>query len=464
MAVVLAESVAITKSSMKKGFNGDSFNLNGKVITTVDADKGFKAAGKVKPPYSCVLSSGNRKGFASGASAAFNDYVRDINFNKYNSENVFEKYFKDMDDVVRQCSIEGSFLSIAALCVYDDCVFAAKNGSSHLLRFSEGELFEIAISPEENGKGYQLVETVANGDIFALISSDASANIDYEGIVKTLDSETELKNAAKDIYKILAAASDDDCSVILVKVQSDTQKTYAAVSSVSLSADVLGDEASLPAEPSDFDAQPPIDTSDLANSDDYIPDDELPKNGKSPSMKKKIISFIPIAILVIILAVTAALYLSTVLPRNNSTGSNESNSDDVPVLNFNDDNTEQGEDFNGSSGLFEVEDIEQGGEVANPLDPNGETTTLPPETTSRRHETSSSTASTEPNETTSSTSENTTGDTTAASTESTPSSESSTESTNPSSSETNNNSESTQGGQTADDPEAPESPEEALGD
>ena len=139
MAVVLAESVAITKSRLAKGFNGDNLNLNGKVISVQEADAGFKAAGRVKPPYIAVLASGNQKGFASGAAIAFNDYVKDINLSKYNAEAVIGRYFDDMQAVVEKCNIDGGKLSIAILCVYDDCIIAAKTGENHLLRFSEGE-------------------------------------------------------------------------------------------------------------------------------------------------------------------------------------------------------------------------------------------------------------------------------------------------------------------------------------
>ena len=123
MAVILAESVAITKSRLTKGFN----NLNGKVISAQEADNGFKAAGSVNPPYIAVIASGNQKGFAAGAVAAFNDYVKDINFNKYNAENVINKYFDDMQSVVENCGIDGGRLSVGVVCAYDDCVIAAKS-------------------------------------------------------------------------------------------------------------------------------------------------------------------------------------------------------------------------------------------------------------------------------------------------------------------------------------------------
>ena len=82
MSVIFAESVAITKSGLLKGFSGDNMNLNGKVLTSQEADNGFKAAGRVKPPYYAVLASGNQQGFAEGAASAFNDYIKEINLNK----------------------------------------------------------------------------------------------------------------------------------------------------------------------------------------------------------------------------------------------------------------------------------------------------------------------------------------------------------------------------------------------
>lgn len=414
MAVILAESVAITKSRLAKGFNGDNLNLNGRVITAQEADKGFKAAGSVKPPFTSVMASGNQKGFATGAANAFNDYVKDINFNKYNAEPVFNRFFDDMDAVVDKCSIENSRLSLGIVCAYDDCVVAAKTGGCHLLRFSEGELFEIALSDDENGRGFQFVDTVADGDIYALIGEEASVNLDYDSIVNIFDSGNELKVMVRDFFKLISSTGGKDCSVILVKLKSDTERTYAAIPPVSFTDDMseLGND--IPIEPADFDAQPPIDANELSENEEVVSDEENPENGKSPASKKKALSFIPIAILVVILGVTAALYFSTHPLFDN--GDEDYSSGDGFV--FYENKTNEGDDFNGSNGMQEVKDSEYGGDVndANDNNNNAETTTeksettAQPETTTKKVETTTqqSETTTEQPETTTEQSETTT--------------------------------------------------------
>lgn len=379
MAVILAESVAITKSRLAKGFNGDNLNLNGKIISAQEADNGFKAAGSVKPPYIAVIASGNQKGFAAGAVSAFNDYVKDINFNKYNAEAVIGKYFDDMQSVVEKCGIEGGRLSIGVVCAYDDCVVAAKSGGCHLLRFSEGELFEIALSDDENGRGFQFVDVIADGDMFALIGEEASTDLDYDGIVNTFDSDVDLKSMIKEFYKLLSmGARGKDCSVVLMKLKSDTERTYAAAPLV-VPSDDIDDDGAVSVSPEAFDAEPPVDTEELRKTDGYVTDDEKPETGKRPaSAKKKILSFIPIAILVIILAVTAALYLATRPGDPMNEGESGTNGDQIIVENGTDDG-----DFNGSNGMQEVEDTEFGGDVDAPVNDTTTTTTTTraPETT-----------------------------------------------------------------------------------
>lgn len=409
MAVILAESVAITKSRLAKGFNGDNLNLNGKIISAEEADIGFKAAGSVKPPYIAVVASGNQKGFAAGAVAAFNDYVKDINLNKYNAEAVIGRFFDDMQAVVEKCGVENGRLSIGIVCAYDDCVVAAKSGDCHLLRFSEGELFEIALSDDEGARGYQFIDMIADGDMFALIGEEASAELDYDGIVNTFDSDADLKTMVKDFYKLLSVnARGKDCTVVLMKLKCDEERTYAAAPLMA------ADDTSIDDIPGDegFDAQPPVDTAELREASGYVSDEEAPETGKSPvSAKKKVLGFIPIAVLVIILAVAAALYLSTRPGNPLDEGSSGSDVDNQAVIN--DAFTMDG-DFNGSNGMQSVEDTEFGGDVDVPEDEgdDDETTTERQETSTRAPSTSSGnneeTTTAEPEETTTAESDETT--------------------------------------------------------
>lgn len=376
MSIVYAESVAITKSRLAKGFNGDNLNLNGKVISLQEADAGFKAAGNVKPPYVAVVASGNQKGYASGAAVAFNDYVKDIHLNKYNAEAVVGRFFDDMQAVVEKCNIEGSKLSIGIVCVYEDCVIAAKTGDCHILRFSEGELFEIALSDDEGGRGFQFVDVVSDSDMFALIGEEASSDLDYDGIVNTFDKSADLKEMIKEFYKVLASrARGKDCTVVLMKLACDAERTYAAKP---LATATETEDVSV--SPDKFSAEPAVEAGELRTSAAYVSDEDIPETGRKPeNKKKKIIGFIPIAILVIIIAVTVALYLAT-RPSNPLSGNEPSSGEDMPI--FSEDNTSLDDDFNGSNGMQSVDDTELGGDVDAPEDEEEEeeeTTTKKPE-------------------------------------------------------------------------------------
>lgn len=384
MAVIQVESVAITKSRLAKGFNGDNLNLNGKVISSQEADAGFKAAGNVKPPYVAVLASGNQKGFAAGAAAAFNDYVKDVNINKHNAEAVINRFFDDMDSVVEKCSIDGARLSIGIVCAYDDCVVAAKTGNCHLLRFSEGELFEIALSDDDGGRGFQFVDIIADGDVFALIGEESATDLDYDGIVNVFDQGAELKLAVRDIFKLLStSARGKDCSVVLMKLNCDSERTYAVLP-VADNSDAAFDSA-LSESPEDF----------VVSYDEEFFADEVPEEKTKKSSKKKILGLIPVVILVILLAVAAGLYFATQTEKNNK-GEEGSSSPDIIVNAPEEDSTA---DFNGSNGMQTVEDNGPGGDAG---EIDNETTTRAPETTTKRPSTPStrpSTPSTRPSTT-----------------------------------------------------------------
>ncbi len=401
MAIIKIESVVITNSRLAKGFNGDSFNLNGKALSVQNADAGFKAAGDVKPPFYAVIASCNRKGFASGAVTAFNDYVDAIADDRFKFDVAVEKYFNDMDAVIEKCGIPKTHLSIAILYVAEDCVLAARSGGCHILRFSEGELFETALPDDETKRGFQLIDSVTNGDTFALTGEDCSDDLDYDGIVASFDSGGDLKNMIKDQFSAVNKnARGRDCSLALIKIHSDTRRTFAAIAQESEKP-----KEKEPLEDSDFVAEPPINENELVQNDEKVSDSESPKNGKK-SVKKKLLSIIPIAILVIILAVAAALYLSShplnIFNREDGSENDASTTSAETVSNDG--------DFNGSFGMETVgdeggdrEDEEAGDDITpdnnennddnnNNNNDNGdndirETTTREPETTTREPET-----------------------------------------------------------------------------
>lgn len=347
MSIILAESVAVAKSKLTKGFNGDSLNLDGRVVSVDGADKGFKAAGNVKPPYSAVISSSNQKGFANGAVTAFNDYAKNIYDNINSAQQLFNSYFDDMAAVAEKCRIDGSTLSVGAVTVCENCVVAAKTGKSHLLRFSDGDLFEIAISEEGGGRGYQLIDTVFDGDIFALISDEAAENLDYDGIVNIFNSGKDLKSMVSDFFTLLPVDEGKDCAVVLIRLKVNDTPVPVAV--------------------------PVVDVEQEADDEDI--DDSQLEDYTTQSLnrlgKKKLLGLIPIVALVIILAIVIGYYVAS----NYGFGGNENPSDvdDVPVF---DDSTDEETTTEAQS--------EDDTTEAETTTAEEETTTQPDETTTER--------------------------------------------------------------------------------
>lgn len=395
MAIILTKSAAITKSKLKNGFNGDNFNLNGRVVPSDEADRGYKAAGDVKPPFTALLASGSSQGFATGAVAAFNDYRADINKNRYDAQPVFDRYFNDMASVVEKCNIPSASLSLSGVCIFDDCVLAARSGGCHILRFSQGELYEIALAEDENARGFQVVDVVYNGDIFVIVNQEASADLDYDAIVNILDSGNDVKIMIKDLYKSLSSHSKNDCSAIVIKVESDTEETHSAMPIITHKKEASDDE---------FHYADPVDAPVDDNQETEIEAEDDLAAGKNNSAKKSFLKTIPIILLVIILAVAAALYFATRPKKPNYEDTTE------PVLVTVEVEVEESEsemDLNGSNGMQDVED--EGPEIeetttkrrepatASPTrapSTNAPSTTAPDETTASAGETTASSGET----------------------------------------------------------------------
>ena len=382
MSIVLAESVAVSKSKLAKGFNGDSINLDGKVVSVDGADKGFKAAGNVKPPYCAVVASSNHKGFANGAVTAFNDYSKNICENIEDSYQQFDTYFGDMSAVIEKCEIEGSLLSIGAIAICDNCVAAAKKGNAHILRFSDGDLFEIAISEADGGNGYQLINTVNNGDIFAVVSEEASENLDYDGIINIFDSGKDLKSMANDFISLLPVDAGKDCTVVLIKLK---VKDIPVVAHAPVAAPA--DDLNV-----DFSAS----TDSIAADDDA--DDGMLEDYQTHSLnmlgKKKMLGLIPIVVLVVILAVVVGYYVAS----NVDFSGNENPSDNADIPVFDDSTDTETTTENASESVVDTEtttaeeettaaEEETTASVEDDTTRAPETTTKAPETTTKAPET-----------------------------------------------------------------------------
>ena len=293
MAIIRTEAVAVTRSALTKGYNGDSINLNGNVVSAehADAPKGFKTYGSTEPPFRCAVGSSNKSAFALGAVTAFNDYRDDML-----SGNA-DGFLNDMKTVTGRC--EGAQLSLASLCAVPDGVYVSRMGDCHVLRFSDGELFEIAL-PGDNGSGFQLVDDVRDGDMFALLSADCSKDLRYEDIVALFDSDRDLKTLLRDLYRITASDNREaDKTVVLVKIVCDEEPV--AVTPPVIPA--AGADAGV------FEPEPPVEETELEPALEDLTT-EVPDVSREKT-RHPIFRALPIAVFVILVGVAAGIFFAT---------------------------------------------------------------------------------------------------------------------------------------------------------
>ena len=312
MVITSVETVAFTKSGLRKGFNGDNLNIKGHAIPQEKADKGYQAKGTMDLPCRGLVVSSESK-CAFDAAESFRDYFHNIDNAGTDAQAAVEEYVTDMNTVMSKMA--NAELSLALVCAYENRVVVGRSGDCHVLRFSGGELFETALS----GKGYQLITNFRDGDIFVILGSEASALIDYDAVAAILDGKPALPDMIRPLYQsIVSGDKGADCTVILMKInaaesedgEEPTLKIFAGGAATMAPAAEFGTQPALSAD--EFE-------SDGRDRPDYT--DDMPDVYK-PSVGRRVLRVLPIAIVVLLVAAAAGLYIATKDTRGRNKGKN----------------------------------------------------------------------------------------------------------------------------------------------
>ena len=315
MAIISVETVAFTKSALKKGFNGDNINIKGHAIPQEKADSGYQAKGTMDLPCRALVASSENK-CAYDAAEAFRDYFHNIDNARGDAQGAVEEYISDMDTVMSKMA--NAELSLGLVCVYDNRVVVGKSRDCHVLRFTGGELFETALTGR-GGTGYQMITNVEDGDIFMLLGAQASSIVDYDAVARILDENESLPAMIKPLYESFAAADKTaDCTIVLMKIKTDGKAAAPSGEPLKIFAEAAG--AAAPAAASgDFGFAPAISSDEVdgmhrSRLDDY--GDPIPEVRK-PSLGRRLLTVLPIALVVILVGVAVGLYIATKDTRGN---------------------------------------------------------------------------------------------------------------------------------------------------
>ncbi|MCR5783942.1 MAG: hypothetical protein K6G90_14545 [Clostridia bacterium] len=307
MAIISVETVAFTKSALKKGFNGDNINIKGHAIPQAKADSGYQAKGTMDIPCRALVASSENK-CAYDAAEAFRDYFHNIDNARGDAQAAVEEYISDMDTVMSKMA--NAELSLGLVCVYDNRVIIGKSRDCHVMRFTGGELFETALTGR-GGTGYQMITNAEDGDVFILLGAQASSIVDYDAVARILDENESLPSMIKPLYESFSAADKTaDCTIVLMKIKTDGKA--AAPSGEPLRIFAAG--AAAPAGAAgDFGFAPAISSDEVDGMRRPVLDDygEPVPEVRKPSLGKRILTVLPIALVVILVGGAIGLYMAT---------------------------------------------------------------------------------------------------------------------------------------------------------
>lgn len=233
----IIRTAAVTQKSANREFNGDNLNLNGKVLSMENADKGFKGAGSMNAPFSVAMSSSEYNGFAGAALTALNDRLAGLKEDENNFANVLDAYFADSRHALEKCGCDANGLSIAVLVGYENSLVAARMGDICILRYSDGELTKVGYVPQSETEerpqcSCEMIEDIVNGDLYVLCSENVLAALTEGEIIVTLNAADGNEKKAVQMLTAKFAKRNPDVSATFAVVRIVEQAPVSAAAPV----------------------------------------------------------------------------------------------------------------------------------------------------------------------------------------------------------------------------------------
>lgn len=317
MSVVSIETAAISKSRLKKGFNGDSINLNRRISSIDEMNSGYRAAGTVNPPCVCAVVSSVIRGVSAGAVTAFDDYSHRIYTHRTNAYKAFKKYTDDMTAVSAECGDKN--LSIAEICIFSDRILVSSVGKARVYFCSAGKA-EL-LSSDGEFMFSDLTDRGADGGYIVAFGADCAEYADEKLVENATFGGKDIKAVGKSAFIALGKrAREADITGVFFKIitADDPDEPEEAVPVV-LKDEDNGAEAETPAESGIIDSkevQPAAEDDKPDENEPKIPvlssEEEFDNTEeKKKSSGNKLKTLIPFIILLLLVAGACVYFAMT---------------------------------------------------------------------------------------------------------------------------------------------------------
>ncbi len=141
MSNVITELAVITSKAKGAANNKDSVNMNGRVLTLQEADKGYKGAGSFNAPCVLALASSVRDGYSAAALTALNERMQSIRDSESGFKNAIDLYFSDASYALTRLDAGENALSLAVLYTYGNSISVARLGGDVIYQNLSGCTF-----------------------------------------------------------------------------------------------------------------------------------------------------------------------------------------------------------------------------------------------------------------------------------------------------------------------------------
>jgi hypothetical protein len=222
---IKVEAVAITKAGASNYLNGENFNLNGRVLSAADADKGYKGAGHLSGSFVLGICSGKAETrSATTAMKVLTSHIEEIKLSREDCEMAINRYFDSARRDVSLLANDYAEISASLLYVYDNNIVIAGLGRGKCFRIADHTVETISAPEEWNttelaAPYYYNIDNIESQNTFLLCSAGVYEYVSENEIASIIEEAVSPKQAAQKIQNAaIANGSQKDITLILASL------------------------------------------------------------------------------------------------------------------------------------------------------------------------------------------------------------------------------------------------------
>ncbi len=304
MSNVITELAVITSKAKGAANNKDSVNMNGRVLTLQEADKGYKGAGSFNAPCVLALASSVRDGYSAAALTALNERMQSIRDSESGFKNAIDLYFSDASYALTRLDAGENALSLAVLYTYGNSISVARLGGDVIYRRAGGMVVGVASedvpsSGDGGSFGYEDIAEPTDDETFVILSEGAASVISQSEIEVIMSAGAPIRETVNEIYRAIREKNGgNSISVMIVSVKGieQTEAFSPADGAASLAAAAVSASSVESVSPSEK----------VINVDDQISDSDV-EDGSEPQPEKKKGAAGKVLLVILVVALMAAV-------------------------------------------------------------------------------------------------------------------------------------------------------------